>query len=668
MNADRRIAAYVDAVHRRTTWLRRTRIVSVGALAVALFVVGFAVVAAYMVPTSSAVFIGRAVLAALAVVTLVAGFWLAADARESVRRVERRVPAFAGRLATWFDAVRRKTRPALLSLLESEAVSVADAHPPGRALPTRAFAVPGTLIAASLGLLAWFLSSAPEHMRLPAERLVLGDTFADTRPRITVVPGDAVVARGADVLVRAEAQGFATGTLRLHAAFAGAPDWEAVEMLPGAGPRHEFVLVAVTEPVDYYVTAGSVRSDRYRIDVADLPTVTGVDLVLEYPAWTHLAPRRQDDGDVAAVAGTAVAVTVHSDLPLANARLVVDDRNVQLGDGNTGKFVVEATGTWHVAAEHRGRFVRISESFLIDALADRPPEVEFAFPGRDRSASSIEEVALRFRARDDFGVEALAVHFAVNGGDWSVLDAGLEAPERYALSRHLLALEALETPDGRAIRPGDVVSFFAEARDHRQAVRSALYFVDVRPFDKRYRQRAGDGGSGAGGGEGGLELSSRQREIAAATWNLIRDRDSGTRVGTDLDDQIDVLAILQSTLGEQVETMIARAEGRRLSIDEGSGRFRPRAQERRRCDGPRRGKVGRARSPCRRRSGAKGVAAPFDRRGKPARRRRDADAQRFPGRCGQPLSFGASRSGTGPGEEPLRNPGVAAIRRGFGGR
>ena len=273
---------------------------------------------------------------------------------------------------------------------------------------------------------------------------------------------------------------------------------------------------------------------------------------------------------MAGVPGTQVAVTVGATAPMVDAKLVMDRRTVALDATNTATFAIEEDGTWHVAASHRGRLVRISESFLIEALEDLPPEVEFAFPGRDRSASAIEEVALRFRARDDFGVEALDLHYAVNGGAWTVASSALEPGERDALSGHLLYLEDLEAGDGRAIRPGDVVSLFAEARDHGQSTRSALYFVDVRPFDKRYRQRAdgGGGGGGSGGAGSGLELSARQRDITAATWNLIRERDAGTRAGTDLDDQVDVVGILQTTLKDQVDTLIARSEGRRLSFDE----------------------------------------------------------------------------------------------------
>ena len=574
MNGNESVSAYLARCGRRLVWLARTRLLALGLVVTALLSIGFAVLAAYAVPSQAGVVAARVVLYALAGGTLIAVFVRRIGVANVVRRVERRVSAFGGRLSTWFDSSRRPAPPALLPQLAADVALVATRNPPGEALPRQLFAVPVGIAMLALGLLAWFLLAAPQHLRLPAERLWLGDALTDTRPRILVEPGDAVVSRGTDVLVRAYVRGFAADELRLHATFAGAADWELADMLPSAEARHEFVMVAVTDAVDYFVSAGGVNSDRFRIEVADLPVVTGLDVTLEFPAWTRLDTRHQDHGDVAGVIGTQVTAQVTAERALRDAELVVNGKTVELdGEGGAG-FTVEEHGTWHVAAKHRGDLVRISESFLIDVIEDQPPEVEFAFPGHDRSASVIEEVALRFRARDDFGVEALDLHYAINGGDWIVQPAGLTVGERDALSHHLLYFEDLVAADGRAIRPGDVVAFFAEARDHGQTARSALYFVDARPFDKRYRQRAGSAGGGGGGGGGdGLELSARQRDIASATWNLIRERDEGTRMGDDLGDQVDVVAILQGTLKGQVETLIARSESRRLSVDEEVGSF-----------------------------------------------------------------------------------------------
>ena len=179
-------------------------------------------------------------------------------------------------------------------------------------------------------------------------------------------------------------------------------------MMPSSRDDYlEFVLVAVNEPVDYFVSVGGgpadgaasrFNSDRFRIEVADLPRVEGMEIRLDFPAWTRLEPRTQDHGDVAGVDGTRVALRIEANLPLEDAHLVVNGEQRELDDG-VGDFMIDGPGTWHVAVTHRGEVVRISDEYLIDLIHDAPPEVEFTFPGRDRSATAIEEVALPFSGR-----------------------------------------------------------------------------------------------------------------------------------------------------------------------------------------------------------------------------------------------------------------------------
>ena len=606
------IGHYLNRCRTRFAWIARLRIVATGLTTAAVLTIALAATAAYLVPSQGWIVAARILLYVVVATTVVACVVRRIGSRPAARRVERRVGAFDGGLITWLDARRRRRQPALLPQLAQTALAVANANPPRRAAPTWLL-LPPLAVLAAVGLVL-FLSfdAAPASWRLPAERLWLGDLFADTRPKIVVEPGDVVVPRGADVLVRARAHGFAAQTLAVNASFAGSGRWERAAMMPSSRDDYlEFVLVAVNEPVDYFVSVGGgpadgaasrFNSDRFRIEVADLPRVEGLEITLDYPAWTRLEPRTQDHGDVAGVDGTRVALRIEANLPLEEAHLVVNGEQRALDD-DVGEFMVDGPGTWHVAVNHRGDVVRISDEYLIDLIHDAPPEVEFTFPGRDRSATAIEEVALRFRAADDFGIEALTLGYAVNGGDWSslgvcrdcrasdnadgesgrlglgpnappgreagfvALDGQLNVGDREARASYAIFLENLAVgEEGRPIRPGDIVAFHAVAQDHRQSTKSALYFVDVRPFERHYRDTGtSSDGNGNSGGDREQELSSRQREIVNATWNLIQERDTGARASSDLRDQIDLVGVLQRTLREQVDTLVARTEGRRLS-------------------------------------------------------------------------------------------------------
>lgn len=549
---------------RRAAAVRQATVALLGVLAVTAL---FSAAVVHWVPGSAWAVATRVLLGIVVVLPFAWAWRMRARARPPAHRVEGLVPEFEGRLATWADARRREGDSRLLAVLARETASIAGDHRPAEVVPARWF-LPWSLAAiGAIGAMAWLLVAAPTAWQLAGQRLWTGSFFADGQPRIVVQPGDAVVPRGSDVVVRATPWGFEPGAMRLHAAFASGPGWEEVDMSPVGEGASEFVLVAVTEPVVYYVSAGSLNSARFRVDVADLPAVESLALDVTWPEWTGVGTRRQFDGDVAGVAGTRVAVEVAADLPFTGAHLVRDGvaRPMDVaGHVGTADFQIDRAGSWHLAVVHEGALVRVTEEFAIDLAVDTPPEVEFAFPGRDRSVTSIEELALRFRAHDDFGVEGLALHYSVNGGPSVEREMITESGAKVE-GRELLMFENLSTPEGeteRALRPGDVVSFFAEARDRGQATRSALYFVDVRPFDRRYRERQSQGG---GGGGQGIDIAARQRDIVSATWNLILERDRGERGGAELDDRTEMLALLQERLMEQIDTLIARSEGRGLS-------------------------------------------------------------------------------------------------------
>ena len=83
------------------------------------------------------------------------------------------------------------------------------------------------------------------------------------------------------------------------------------------------------------------------------------------------------------------------------------------------------------------------------------------------------------------------------------------------------------------LEPGDLVSYYAQVNDNNRApesraVTSDIYFVKIRPFRIDYRQGEEAGGGGGGGGGGGPAdegLSELQKEVVAATFNIMRDRE-----------------------------------------------------------------------------------------------------------------------------------------------
>ncbi len=188
-----------------------------------------------------------------------------------------------------------------------------------------------------------------------------------------------------------------------------------------------------------------------------------------------------------------------------------------------GQFTVERDGFYRIEMDAGdGSMVPASLEYAIEMLPDRAPSVEILRPGRDTRVTSLEEVFIEARAEDDYGVARLELVYSVNGGpEQAVALHGGRARQEISAG-HTLFLEEY------SLEPGDIVSYYARASDGNpyggpNRTATDIYFLQVRPFDREYREAEQQGmpGQGEDSPEG---LSEQQREIVSATYKSARDR------------------------------------------------------------------------------------------------------------------------------------------------
>ncbi len=542
--------------------------------------------------------------ARLLLVLLLAGFIIgtliyplrALRRSEGVQNIERRAPDFDGRIETYRGLAKAaedtEQRSPFLGLLAEDSLKIARRIPAALKVPNWEISVPTVLTAVAVVALIWFAAFGPDNWRYGVRHLWAGWAISDTLPpqRILVTPGDGAVRRGGDLEITAQAAGFDPLAAEVFALFEGSDTWESAPMdVAEDADGFDFRFFAVREQLRYYVTSAGVRSPEFEIQVVDLPRVNSIKLTYAYPRWTQLETVIEDPGyDIEAVAGTEVEVEIRTDQPLADAELVVNgDALTMSADGSVATATLEVTeeGEYFVTTLFNGDPVRLSDTYFIDAVPDNRPVVTVVKPGRDWRASNIEEVSVRVQASDDFGLDRLELHYAVNGGEWQVTP--LDAEGDSALSEEILYLEDIDRFDESMVleflsggdladsdgglEPGDLISYFAEAHDRGSSMRTDLYFVEVQPFDRSFTQSSQAGGGGGGGGGEQSEISQRQKEILIATWNLIREQEeqTGFQDEQQIQDNGDLLAELQRTLAEQAQTLASRTRARQLtSVDE----------------------------------------------------------------------------------------------------
>src|SRR5690606_26474071 len=269
--------------------------------------------------------------------------------------------------------------------------------------------------------------------------------------RIDVLPGNATIARGSDQVVTAVLHGWnerprANGVAQ-QIEIAPRPVGDSVfQRLPltatDSSFTYEVLLFDVASATEYYIDADGIRSPMYRIDVADLPYVESIQLEYDYPDYTGLPNEVIDDGgDIVALRGTTVIVRATTTMPVASARILLDDgRAIRMQPDATGVMsggiVVSAEGFYMIELMTAdSTTVTGSPQYLIDVIDDRGPNVRIAKPGHDTRPTNVEEVFVEVSAEDDFGIAELELVYNVNGGEERVvklLNAAQPLPEASA--------------------------------------------------------------------------------------------------------------------------------------------------------------------------------------------------------------------------------------------
>lgn len=490
--------------------------------------------------------------------------------RGRARQIEARAPDFNGRVAA-FSQARAQHNP-LVELLAEDTLQVAERFPVEQTIRPRALGLPLLIAGVSLAAVLWLALAGPGLWRDGTRYLWAGWALSDLKPvqAMLVKPGDHAVRRGGNVPVVAQPRGFAPNAATLHVQMRdrqGNDQWQQVAMTrTDAG--FAFTFFAVRDTLKYYVAAGGVRSQEYSINVVDLPNINHLKLTYIFPKWTgRKAEVQEPGGDVAALQDTRIELDISADAPLPETELVLNDEPKAVltrGAHGRAEFTVNQNGRYYLAARLAGDSVRLSDDYFIRVLDDARPEIKVIRPGRDYGASSIEEVTARIDASDDYGLNAVELHYAVNGANWQKVK--LPAGRQSVSSDHVFDLESLgDATADRALKPGDLISYYALARDHGGTVRTDMYFIDVRPFDKRYSQSqlasGGQGGAGAGGQD---EISQRQREIIVSTWNLIREQDNKQGDADKTADNSRLLGDLQTRLAAQAGSLTQRLQAREM--------------------------------------------------------------------------------------------------------
>jgi len=568
MTAIQQMEAYLESLGKRLRFFGGARGAAAGAvfallLTLALTWIGnqYRFAAGLVWPLRLCLFAGIACVLVFALVRPL----LRMNRNNTARLAETKAPDFGERLLTL--AERRDADNPFNELIAEDALRVARLHPATDFVPSSWLM--GSLAATALGVIAlvWLITSAPGYWGYGASLLWAG-TPRSTGPLydIAVMPGNTTVRRRTDQVISAQLKGFTSSNVILHAKYHYALKWEQIPMQaqPSAS-GYQLLFAGLSDSLEYFVEAGGSKSQHFTLAVKDLPAVKRMRVAIHFPAAVGLPDSVEDPGgDVRAVEGSNAEIRILTDKPLQNGMLVMENgQRIPLTPAKdnwlTATVPVKADGSYHVAALDKNEAVRLTDNYIIESRKDEAPTVSILKPGKDAGVSPIEELPVAVASSDDFGLRGVDLHYSINGGPEQVKSLAPDNNAKKTEGQTVLPLEDFK------LSPGDLVSFYATAKDATHTTRSDIVFAKVEPFDLKFRQsQQSAGGGGDSAGDQNSNISERQKEIIAATWNQVKDPSKDSALITQ---NAHFLSELESKLGDQAKALAERMGNRELGED-----------------------------------------------------------------------------------------------------
>lgn len=365
----------------------------------------------------------------------------------------------AGQSCTLVDALCEHVRARTERLPCRDAVSLKDVRLP----------LVGALVAAAIAV--GLTARQPALASIGVSRLLAPWTHAAWPKRTHVaLDRDAYrVRRGDTLIVRGTITGRVPATARLGWRSAtGATHGEVEVDVPRDGAC-EARLGPLLEPVEVRLIAGDDVTAYCPVHVVTPPELASVRARYVPPAYSHRMPEEVLAGDVRALVGTRVELTLTADRPVARAELAFTQQGgardvvpVALRDETHGEatFDVRFRGRYEVRLiDGYGFATDAPATFTIDPIENEAPTVRIVRPRPEHAVTPFTRLRIQYDANDDFGVAGAAIRWSKGGAEPSAVPIALDAS-----GPHVSAYAAWDLA-GLALQPGDEVRYEMVVRD-----------------------------------------------------------------------------------------------------------------------------------------------------------------------------------------------------------
>ncbi|MHB1767425.1 MAG: hypothetical protein ACYCUV_06190 [Phycisphaerae bacterium] len=307
-----------------------------------------------------------------------------------------------------------------------------------------------------------------------------------------------------------------------------------------------FHLGSVAENVTYMVQAGGTQSLKYHLTVLPKIALQQYQIHIIAPAYTQLPPRtitlsgksfNPAAASVTVPFGSKIMLTAKLDHTVIGASALVEihgGKTISANSNNQKTFslswIADRTVryNWLINDSHGDALQRFPASsastpdrLLVRVIPDAPPMVHVLVPHKDIFALPGATIALEARAADDYGLTALTLQTAVDGGafttirQWQIPDAENGKPATVSTIRDMLALP------GNKYHLGQSVRYRFGATDNRNIIIGQSQYGPQTTFGRVYTVKLQSSATSAINRSRWARLEQRLEKMLAQQQGLI---------------------------------------------------------------------------------------------------------------------------------------------------
>jgi len=334
------------------------------------------------------------------------------------------------------------------------------------------------------------------------------DFTSPARFILEVSPGSSEVVKNDDVPISVRVRSSSTGSYLRDIGVdllwrpVGQSSVEAVPLHRDSADQFKGVLRNLRTSTEYLIRAAEVQSPTYVLTVLDRPVIRSLRVRLEYPAYTRISPRIQEEfvGDVSTLPGTLMNIAGLANKPLRSGEL-------QLSNGSAVPLHVENDHfsaslkllrelSYHILLRDQDSLTNLHPvNYQVKIVPDEYPTAAILQPGRNLDVTGAEPVHLMSRISDDFGFSRLRLAYRLSQSRY----------EQPAADYHYLEIPMPESVHPQAdvpyvwnisslhLVPEDVIEYYAEVFDNDfisgpKSTRSRTYLLRLPSLDEIFAE------------------------------------------------------------------------------------------------------------------------------------------------------------------------------------